>query len=132
MDLTSMKRLLLALALLLLPTAAVAQCNGVFPAATLCGNNTGSPNVPGQFPASSLTGVVGGTSGQTQYNNAGAFGGYTPSGDCTVVPSTGVFTCLKTNNVAFGPFATSNATTATATLNAFTSSLQGVAPASGG
>ena len=53
-----MKRLLLALALFLLPAAAAAQCNGVFPASTLCGNNTGSSGIPGQFPASSLVGLL--------------------------------------------------------------------------
>jgi hypothetical protein len=40
------------------------------------------------------SGSPGGSSGQTQYNNSGAFGGYTPSGACTVVASTGVFTCF--------------------------------------
>ena len=37
-------------------------------------------------------GTPGGTSGQIQYNNAGAFGGFTFSGGMTVVPSTGVAT----------------------------------------
>jgi len=49
-----MKRLLLTLALFLASTGAWAQCNGVFPSLTLCGNNTGSPNIPGQFPSSAL------------------------------------------------------------------------------
>jgi len=53
------------------------------------------------------------------------------SGDCTI-NSSGVMICLKTNNVLFGAFATANGTAATAALNAFTSSLQGVVPASGG
>jgi hypothetical protein len=53
-----MKRILLALTLLLVPTLAFGQCNGVFPAHTLCGNNTGSPAIPGQFPASAITGVL--------------------------------------------------------------------------
>ena len=48
-----MKKLLLALALLLIPTAASAQCTGVFPANTFCGNNTGSPKPPGPISASS-------------------------------------------------------------------------------
>lgn len=51
-------------------------------------------------------GTPGGSSGQTQYNNAGSFGGYTPSGDCTVNVATGVTTCLDTNGVAFGALAT--------------------------
>lgn len=41
-----MKKLLLALALFLAPSLAWAQCSGVFPANTICGNNTGSPAVP--------------------------------------------------------------------------------------
>lgn len=105
-----MKRFLLALALCLLPSLASAQCNGVFAAHTVCGNSSGSPAIPGQIPQSAVTGVPGGTNGQTQYNNSNAFGGYTPSQDCTVVPSTGVFTCLKTNNVLFGPLATDTGT----------------------
>lgn len=54
-----MKKWLLALALVLLPTAASAQCSGVAPANTLCGNLTASPNVPGFFAASgTFTGTV--------------------------------------------------------------------------
>lgn len=47
-----MKKILLALALLLAPSLAWAQCNGIFPANTLCGNLTGSPAPPGPFTAS--------------------------------------------------------------------------------
>lgn len=47
-----MRKLLLALALFLVPIAAHAQCTGVFPAQTLCGNLTASPAPPSQFPAS--------------------------------------------------------------------------------
>lgn len=47
-----MKKILLALALWLTPLAAIAQCNGVFPANTLCGNLTGSPAPPSAFTAS--------------------------------------------------------------------------------
>lgn len=125
-----MKRILLALVLLLTPSFAWAQCTGVFPSATICGSVSGG--VPGPVSTSVLTGVPGGTTGQVQYNNSGVFGGFTPSGDCTVVTATGVFTCTKTNGVSFGPFATDNAAAATAALNAFTSTLQGVVPASGG
>lgn len=39
-----------------------------------------------------------GTSGQTQYNNGGIFGAYTPSGDFTVNTSTGVVTLTATTN----------------------------------
>lgn len=45
LDLT-MKKLLLALALCVVPSLVWAQCNGVFPANTFCGNNTGSPKTP--------------------------------------------------------------------------------------
>ena len=37
-------------------------------------------------------GSPGGTSGQVQYNSAGSFGGFTMSGDATLVTSTGVIT----------------------------------------
>ena len=46
---------------------------------------------------------AGGTSGQTQYNNGGAFGGYTMGGDATIVTSTGVLT-LATVNSNVGTF----------------------------
>lgn len=47
-----MKKLLLALALFLAPSLAFGQCNGQFPANTLCGNLTGSPAAPRAFSAS--------------------------------------------------------------------------------
>lgn len=50
------------------------------------------------------SGSPGGTSGQEQYNNSGAFGGFTMSGDCTDVTSTGVITCTKLNSVSPGGF----------------------------
>ena len=53
-----MKKLLLALALLLAPSAAFGQCTGVFPANTICGNLTGSPAPPRAVSFSS-SGVVG-------------------------------------------------------------------------
>jgi hypothetical protein len=53
----------------------------------------------------------GGSSGQLQYNNAGAFGGTSGGGDCTFAgPST--FTCTKTNGVSFAPSATTDTTNA--------------------
>ena len=45
-----MKKLLLALALVLAPSLAWAQCAGVFPANTVCGNTSASPNVPSAVP----------------------------------------------------------------------------------
>lgn len=72
-----MKKLLLALALLLLPSAAWAQCNGVFPNNTVCGNVTGANNTPRPTSPSAFLGAAGGTNGQVQYNNNGALGGLT-------------------------------------------------------
>lgn len=46
-----MKKLLFALAVVLAPFGAFAQCNGIFPANTLCGNLTGSPAPPAPFSA---------------------------------------------------------------------------------
>lgn len=43
-------------------------------------------------PTASAAVTVGGTSGQIEYNNAGALGGFTMSGDATIVASTGVIT----------------------------------------
>lgn len=70
-----MKRIALALALSLFATFAHAQCNGVFPNNTVCGNVTGSGNLPRATSPSAFLGAAGGTNGQIQYNNAGALGG---------------------------------------------------------
>jgi hypothetical protein len=52
-----MKKLLLAAFLLLFPSLAWAQCIGLFPPNTICGNNTNAPNLPQPFSLStSLTG----------------------------------------------------------------------------
>jgi hypothetical protein len=117
-----MKRLILLLALLALPSCAEAQCNGVFPNGTVCGNSTGASNVPRAVSPASLLGAAGGTNGQIQYNNSGALGGFTMAGDCTVaIPN---ITCTKTNGVAFGQFATSTDAanlTGTVSVNRFNS-----------
>jgi hypothetical protein len=42
---------------------------------------------------SSGGGSPGGSNGQIQYNNSSSFGGFTQSGDCTTVTSTGVTSC---------------------------------------
>lgn len=47
-----MKKLLLASALSILSTEAWAQCNGIFPPATLCGNLSASPAPAAPFPSS--------------------------------------------------------------------------------
>src|SRR5437868_389194 len=78
MDLNSMKKLLLTLALLLTPSFAWAQCNGVFSPHTVCGNNSASPAIPGMVAQGTIIGP-GGTAGQIQYNNSGFFGRFTPS-----------------------------------------------------
>lgn len=101
-----MKRLLLALALCLLPSLALAQCNGIFPNNTICGNVTGSSNLPRPTAPGGFTTTAGGSNGQIQYNNGGALGGFTMGGDCTVTTATGIEICTKTNGVAFTQFAT--------------------------
>jgi hypothetical protein len=100
-----MRKLLLALALLLTPSLAIAQCNGVFPVGTYCGNNSGVPAVPSPVPAPGSLSVP-------QYDfiigNASNVGTATAlTGDCTYGAS-GII-CTKTNGVAFGSLATLNA-----------------------
>ena len=53
----------------------------------------------------SSSGGAGGTTGQILYNNAGAIGGFTAGGDCTIVASTGTVTCTKSSGTAFGSLA---------------------------
>lgn len=81
-----MKRLALALALLLAPSLAWGQCSGVFPNNTVCGNATGSSNTPRAVSATSLpagpitvgsTVVASGTSLRVLYDNIGTLGEYT-------------------------------------------------------
>lgn len=55
------------------------------------------------------TGSPGGTSGQIQYNNAGAFGGFTMSGDATSNTTTGALT-LSPVNSNIGSFTNANIT----------------------
>lgn len=45
------------------------------------------------------TTTPGGTNGQAQYNNAGAFGGFTVGGDATLNTTTGALTVTKLNSV---------------------------------
>lgn len=58
-------------------------------------------------------GTPGGTSGQIEYNQSGSFGGFTMSGDATLVTSTGAITVTKTSGAAFAASATTNACNAT-------------------
>jgi hypothetical protein len=103
MESVAMKRILLALALLLLPSAALAQCNGVFPNNTACGNVSGAGNLPRPVPLTSFpANAPGGLTGNVQYNaGGGLFGGYTN-------------------------------TQLTVLINPFSSTLSGAVPASGG
>lgn len=55
----------------------------------------------------------GGSSGQVQYNNTGAFGGFTVGGDGTLNTGTGALTVTKTNGSAFVASATTDTTVAT-------------------
>jgi hypothetical protein len=85
------------------------------------GTNYGT--LPGRPTGGSTT--PGGSTGQIQYNNAGAFGGFTQSGDCTTVTSTGVITCTKTSGTAFGALATATPGTGVATAAAAALSANG-------
>lgn len=58
---------------------------GVWTTSSACGSSGGTP---------------GGTNGQIQYNNSSAFGGFTMSGDATIVTSTGVLT-IAANAVTY-------------------------------
>lgn len=103
-----MKKIFMAFGLLLASyVGAMAQCNGIFPNNTVCGNVSGSLSPPYAAPLSSFSFGPGGTSGQIQYNNGlNGFAGFTAGGDCAINTSTGIVTCLKTNGNTFGPFAT--------------------------
>lgn len=52
-----MRRLLLALTLLLVPSLAWGQCTGVFPASSVCGNTAVTPGVPAAVALSSFPGL---------------------------------------------------------------------------
>lgn len=92
-----MKRLALALVLLIASLSGVsAQCNGVFPNNTVCGNISGSSNLPRAMSPSAFLGAAGGSNGQIQYNNAGALGGLT---DTQVTARINAFTSVLSGAV---------------------------------
>lgn len=114
MDISAMKKLLLALALILAPTFASAQCNGVFSAGTICGVGTAeSPKPPHQITAASVVTFPLSVRVQrvpplpTTYGTA-TWGTYTPTGTllCSGANgSAGLTTCLASAvNLAF-PYA---------------------------
>lgn len=87
-----MKKLLLALVLFLFPSLAWAQCNGVFPANTLCGNLSGSPQPPAAFAASgTIAGPVSSTNGGL-VTWANTLGTQVKDGNGTSIPGTYNFT----------------------------------------
>lgn len=107
-----MKRLLLTLALLCLPALAHAQCNGIFPNNTVCGNVTGGSNTPRPTNPSAFLGAAGGSNGQIQYNNGGALGGFGPiTGDISLTVPGAVSTIQhKTGNGVNIPTSTGSLT----------------------
>lgn len=79
-----MKKLLLALAFLLTPSFAWAQCTGVFASGTVCGNPVGPPNIPGPLPLTTFALTPAGVSGDIQENNgSGGLGALHPPGTAT-------------------------------------------------
>ena len=63
-------------------------------------------------PSGGGTASPGGTSGQVQFNSAGALAGFTIGGDCSLNTGTGAIICGKTGGVSFAPSATTDATNA--------------------
>lgn len=94
----------------LMPTFTVSE-PGLVPAGT--GSSSDALRGDGTWGAvSGGSGSPGGTSGQLQYNNLGAFAGVTIGGDGTLNTSTGALVVTKTNGTAFAPSATTDTTNA--------------------
>lgn len=109
-----MKRLLLAAFLLLASVPALAQGNPQCPTRPLGDDTNACASTA--FVGNAIGAGAGGTSGQIQYNNSGAFGGFTASGAATIDTSTGVVT-LAGNAI---PLIPSRATASTLDLSAYT------------
>jgi hypothetical protein len=73
----------------------------------------------------------GGTSGQIQYNNFSAFGGFTASGDATIVPSTGVVT-VASHAISNGKIRQSAAQSLIGNSTNSTADVADVSPSAGG
>ena len=114
-----MKRIALVLGLLLAPALAHAQCNGAVPNGTICGNVTGSTNTMRPTSTSVITGIPGGSNGQIQYNNAGAFGGFTAGGALS----------FSVPNFTLTPLAVTNAKLALMTQNTLKGAATSTTPA---
>lgn len=118
-----MKKIAVIIILFLASFAAFGQTGNLkvtqFPSATL--PLSGTELIPiiqngnnRQTPASTFLngsgGNPGGSPGQSQYNiNGTSFGGYTMSGDCTLVTTTGVITCSTIDGIS--PFDLGSVTT---------------------
>jgi trimeric autotransporter adhesin len=77
-------------------------------------------------------GTPGGSSGQTQYNNSGLFGGYTMNGSCTITASSGVISCPLVSTALQSWTASGNTTKiATQGAGSTTSGHQAIYDASG-
>lgn len=92
----------------LLPKAAAGSTDFILPAADGSSGwvltTDGSGNL--SFAAGGGSGgSPGGTSGQIQYNNAGAFAGFTASGDVSINASTGACVVNSASGVGFGSLA---------------------------
>jgi hypothetical protein len=104
-----MKKLILALALCLLSGTSWAQCTGVFPPNTICGNNSGAPAPPTAVPQSTVT-----TPGSTHVGDLATWANTT--GTVLNDKSPGVFNV----RLRYGAVPDGSTDNSTAITNAFT------------